>query len=242
MLGLPQAAPAQAGGASATAEAKKRIAEMQKELNDLRAEKAKIKNTLLAEFEDKDEWKDTVSRHKKAKAAFESAKKKALQSMKASAEYKDLARERDALVAKQDELQKKRAADPEEVARVGTELAKKATALKNMEKTAVEQDEKALAAKDEFLAAEKEKRTLDAEVEDALLSDPDFEELEGKIEAAETQLMTSKDQLAEQKKSEAQSRANTRSTGSSGGGKMGKGMGGKGGMGGKSGKGGGSKY
>src|SRR5688500_14661016 len=167
VLGTPDSSQAQAAGASATTEAKQRIREMEQELKGLKAEKDKIKQRLQEEFVEKDEWKDTLNRHKNAKSAFESAKKKALAAVKASPEYKELARERDALVAKQDEMNKKGNADPDEVARVGTELAKKATALKNMEKAAVEEDEKALAAKEEFLAAEKERKALDAEVEDA---------------------------------------------------------------------------
>lgn len=233
LLGLPSVSPAQtgygsAGGGSPTAEANKRIKELQGELNDLRAERTALKNKILDEFAERDEWKDTLSRHKKAKAAYDAAKKKAEKAVKASAAYKDLAGQRDALVAKQDELAKKGGADPDEVARVGTELAKKATALKNMEKEAIDQDEKALAAKEEFLAAEKEKRTLDAEVEDAMLSDPDFEQLESKIADAETQLDSAKDQLAQQKKAAAAQRAGTRAATGSGSGKMGSGRMGKG--------------
>lgn len=239
LLGMPRLSAAQAAAGSGTAEAKKRIKEMDQELRSLKAEKDKIKARLQSEFLEKDEWKDTLSRHKIAKAAYESAKKKALAKTKASPEYKTLASERAALVAKQDEFTKKGNADPEEISDVGTELAKKATTLKNMEKAAVEQDETALSAKEEYLAAEKERKALDAEVEDALLSDPDFEALDLQIEQAETQLAAAKDQLAQQQKSENAARAAARAS-SSGGASGGRGMGkmGKSGRGGKGGKGG----
>lgn len=242
VLGMPRESSAQVGTTggrgSATAEAKKKISEMQAELKALKAEKDKIRERLLAEFLEKDEWKDTMNRHRKAKAASASAKKDALAAVKASPEYKELAREREALVKKQDELNDRGAsADLDEISRVGTELAKKATALKNMEKDAVEQDERSLAAKEEFAEAEKEKRELDAEVEDAMLSDPDFESLDTKIEQVETQLDSARTQLAQQQKSEAAARRNSRpkSAAGAGGGAGAKGYGGK--AGGKGGKG-----
>lgn len=229
-----------AGRNSATAEARKRISEMQAELKELKAEREKMKEAVLAELLEEDKWKDTASKHKKAKAAYESAKKKALAALKAKPAYKALAKERDALAARQDELSgKTRGADPDEIARVGTALAEKGTALKNMEKEAVEQDEKTLTAKDALAAAEKEKKALDAKVEDELLSDADYDALEVKVEQSQTQIASAREQLTAQKRSEAQSRAGQRKSASSS-----SGSGGKGGMGsrGKMGKGGKSPY
>ena len=173
---------------STAGDAKKRVVEAQRTLNELRAEQKKMRDQMRVEFEDKDQWKNTVIRFKKSKAAYEQARKQALAAMRAKPEYKQTVKDREALKTKLDELQEKRNPDADAIAQAGAALTEKGIALKKMETTAMAEDEKAAVAKEEYEAALKEMKALEEEIEDALASDPDYEALLTKLDNAEQQL------------------------------------------------------
>jgi chromosome segregation ATPase len=166
-----------------------------------------VKDKLMAEFESKEEWKNTVTTHRKAKAAYDKAKKDALRATHAKPEYKKLVQEREALRTEVEQLQNARNPDPATITRTATELTEKASALKKMEAETVANDDKVLEAKEEYEKAEKEMQALDEEVEGALMSDPDYLAVQQQLEQAEAQVKQMRDQLAQQTKAEQQSKA-----------------------------------
>jgi chromosome segregation ATPase len=189
------------------AEARKQIAAAQAQVNDIKAEQKRVKDQLMTEFESKEEWKNTLTNHKKAKAEYEKAEKLALRATMAKPEYKKLAEERKAAQADYEEITKQRNPNPDAIARAGTEVSKIALALKKMENDAVANDDKALATKEAFEKAEKEMKALEEEVEGALMSDPDYIQIQQQLEQAEAQVKQMRDALAQQTKSEQQAKA-----------------------------------
>ena len=188
-------------------EARRQIAAAQVQVNEIKAEQKRVKDQLMGEFESKEEWKNTLTNHKKAKAEYDKAEKAAMRAMTAKPEYKKLAQERQAAQAKYDEIIKQRNPSPDAIARAGTEVSKIALAMKKMENDAVANDDKALAAKEAFEKAEKEMKALEEEVEGALMSDPDYLQIQQQLEQAEAQVKQMRDQLAQQTKSEQQAKA-----------------------------------
>ena len=188
-------------------EARKQISLAQTEVNNIKAEQKRVKDKLMGEFESKEEWKNTLANHKKAKAEYEKAQKAALRAMAAKPEYKKLSQERQAAQTKYEEINKERSRNPDAIARAGTEVSKLALAMKKMENDAVANDDKALAAKEALEKADKEMKALDEEVEGALMSDPDYIAIQQQLEQAEAQVKQMRDQLAQQTKAEQQSKA-----------------------------------
>lgn len=212
-LGLFAAPPAHAAPATpkppqntAVTDARKRVAEAQQAVNDIKAEQQRIKDKKRAEFETKEEWKNTVATDKKAKAAYEAARKAALTALQNKAEYKQLIKDRDALQKTSEALSKQKDPDPTAIAKNGTAMATKGIAIKNMEKDAQERDEKVLEAKDKMDAAAKNMKALDDEVEGALSTDPDYMALQTQLDQADQQLAQAKQSLADAQKAAISSR------------------------------------
>lgn len=200
-LGVLLCVPALAGAQvaarnTAVTEARKRVTEALQIVNDLKAEQKRIKDKLINDFGEKEEWRDTVPNLAKAKKAYEAAKRQALLTLKNSPEYKSTLKERDALQLKLEALNKARNPDLNAIRKTGTLLAVEGTKLKKMEGAAVEQDTKALDAKDAFDKADKQMKDLEAEVDAALQSDPEYAQLQLQVDQAEQQLLATKDQLA----------------------------------------------
>ena len=200
LAGMPAAAPAQTAN-SAVAEANKRVIEAQQIVNDLKNEQKRIKDRLINDFGEKEEWRNTVPDLAKAKKAFEAAKRQAELKLKNSPEYKKTLKEREATQLKMDELGRARNPDPKMIAKTGTLLAQQGTELKKMEASAIEQDGKAMDAKDALDKAEKKMKELEAEVDAALLSDPEHAQLEQQVLQAEQQLQAAKDARDQARKS-----------------------------------------
>jgi chromosome segregation ATPase len=190
---------------TALIDARKKVDEANKVVLDIKKEKDRIHDKKRTEFEAKDEWKDTASNQKKAKAAFESAKKQALATLQAKPEYKQLLKDRDALQAQQTEVEK--GGDSAAITKVGSELSAKNTTIKNLEKDAMEQDEKASSAKEKMDKADQAMKDLDAEVDSALATDPDFLQVEEQSKQAEQALTQAKDAYTQMQKSEQQQRS-----------------------------------
>ena len=188
-------------------EARRQISAAQAEVNLIKADQKRVKDQLMTEFESKEEWKNTLANHKKAKSEYEKAQKAALRAAMAKPEYKKIMQEWQAAQAKYEEIIKSRNPNPDAIARAGTEVSKLALARKKMENDAIANDDKALAAKEALEKAEKEMKALDEEVEGALMSDPDYIAIQQKLEQAETQVKQMRDQLAQQTKAEQQSKA-----------------------------------
>jgi hypothetical protein len=207
VLAVPAVSSAQAPPRqpNPNAEARKQITAAQQQVNELKKQQAQVKEKLTATFASKEEFKNTVANHKKAKAAWEAARKQAMTAAQAKPEYKQLVKDREALQTKYNDAQAK--SDAEGMRKTGTDLASKGVLIKNMEKDAMEQDDKAIAAKEAFEAAEKEMKALDDEVEAALQTDPDYMQLQQQVTQGEQQLQSQKDALAQQQKSEAQARS-----------------------------------
>jgi hypothetical protein len=187
-------------------EARKRINEAQAVVTDLKAEQKRIKDKVLVEYAEKEEWKNTAANHKKAKAAYEASKKQALTSLQAKPEYKQLVKDRTALQTKLEEVSNQRNADPDVIAKTGTELANKGYAIKKMESEVMTTDEKAVAAKEAFDAAEKEMKSMDEEVEASLQTDPDYAAIQVQVEQAELLVTQAKEAAAAAQKQEAEAR------------------------------------
>lgn len=176
------------------AEARKRTLEAQQVVNDLRAEQKRIKDKLIVDFGEKEEWKDTVPNLKKADKEFKAAERAALITMRNSPEYKKLLKEQQELTAKMDGFRTSRNADEKTIIRTGTQLAEVGTKLKKMDGAAVAQDEKATDAKDKLTEAQKKMKDLEKEVDTALQSDPEYIALDQQVLQAEQQLQAAKDQ------------------------------------------------
>jgi hypothetical protein len=174
-------------------ESRKRVTEAQAIVTDLKAEQKRIKDKKQAEFESKEEWKNTVADHKKAKAAYDAALKAAKAAVLNKPEYKALLKEKETLQAKMEALSGKAGADPDAISKTGSQLSVKALALKRMETEALEQDPKTLDAKDALDVAEKNMKALEEEVEATLATDPDYAALLTQIEQAETQVAAAKE-------------------------------------------------
>ena len=185
----PNAALGQANARNqALVESRRRITEAQQVVTDLKADQKRIKDKKQAEFEAKEEWKDIVANHKKAKTDYDNARKAALANAQKSAAYKQALKDKEAVQAKMEALNGKRDADPDAITKLGSQLAVKAVALKKIENDAVANDSKLLDAKDAFDAAEKKLKELEEEVEAALATDPDYAALLTQLEQAETQV------------------------------------------------------
>jgi chromosome segregation ATPase len=197
---------------TALLEARKRVTEANEVVTQLRAEQKRVKDKLINDFSAKEEWKNTVPNLTKAKKEHETAKAQAERALQSKPEYKKLREEREALRKKLDELTASRNPDPNQITKIGTDLAQKGTALKKMESEAVETDEKALAAKDKLDKAQKEMDQLDAEVETALQSDPNYAAIQQQLEQAELQLAQAKESALQTQKSEAAARRASRPT------------------------------
>jgi chromosome segregation ATPase len=201
---------------TASAEARKRIAEAKSIVDDIKKDETRIKEKRRGDFETKEEWKDTVANHKKAKAEYEKARTDALAALRKSEKYKATLKARDAAQARLDALNKQRPVEPAAIAKAGTALANEGIAIKKMETEAMERDDKVLGAKDAFDAAKKELDELDQEVESALANDPDYEQVQVQLEQAEVQLAQAKEQFAQMQKADAQARRAARPTGPTG--------------------------
>jgi hypothetical protein len=201
----PAPAPKPAQNTAVT-DARKRVAEAQQAVNDIKAEQQRIKDKKRAEFETKEEWKNTVATDKKAKAAYEAARKSALTALQNKPEYKQLIKDRETLQKTSEALSKQKDPDPTAISRNGTAMATKGIAIKNMEKDAQERDEKVLEAKDALDAAAKNMKALDDEVEGSLATDPDYMALQTQLDQAEQQLAQAKQSLADAQKAAIASR------------------------------------
>jgi hypothetical protein len=192
----PDAAFAQTAGAAknqALIDSRKRITEAQQIVTELKADQKRIKDKKQAEFEAKEEWKNTVANHKKAKTDYENARKAALGNVQKSAAYKQALKDKEAVQAKMEALNGKRDADPEAIQKLGSQLAVKALVVKKMETEAATDDAKTLDAKDALDVADKNMKALEEEVEAALATDPDYAALLTQIEQAETQVAQAKE-------------------------------------------------
>jgi chromosome segregation ATPase len=203
----PPPRPAPAPKNTAAAEQTKQINAAQATVNEIKADQKRLKDKLTTEFESKEEWKNTAANFKKAQTAYDKAKKDAMRTLAAKPEYKKLLAEKDAARTKVDELNKQREPDPTAIAKAGTDLATKSTALKKLEADAVANDEKVLAAKEAFEVADKEMKALDAEVEGALTSDPDYVAVQQQLDQAEAQVKQLRDAAAAARKQDQQSKA-----------------------------------
>jgi chromosome segregation ATPase len=190
---------------TAFVEAQKRISESQTKVNELKAEQKRIKEKLSLSFESKEEFKNTTANYKKAKADYDAARKTALAGVQAKPEYKQLVKDKEALQAKYNTAVA--ANDTANISKVGSDIAAKGIKIKNMEKEATDQDDKVVTAKEKLEAAEKEKKSLDDEVEANLATDPDYAAIQQQVTQAETELTQQKEQLAQQKKAEQQAHA-----------------------------------
>jgi len=190
---------------TALIDARKKVDEANKAVTDIKKEKDRMHDKKRAEFESKDEWKNTAANQKKAKAAYEAARKQALTTLQAKPEYKQLLKDKAALQEQQTEVNK--GSDPNAIAKVGSELAAKNTTIKNMEKDAMEQDEKAAAAKEALDKADQSMKDLDAEVDSALATDPDYLQLTEQSKTAEQALTQAKDSYQQQQKQESAARS-----------------------------------
>src|SRR3954469_9360813 len=128
-------APANAGKNSAQAEARKQIQAAQQQVNELKKQQQQVKEKLTATFSSKEEFKNTVANQKKAKSAYEAARKQALAGVQSKPEYKQLVKDREVLATKYSEQQAKNDADG--MRKTGTDLASKGVLIKNMEKDAM---------------------------------------------------------------------------------------------------------
>ncbi len=212
LFGLPFTSYAQTPprNNSQIVEARKRISEAQAVVNDLKAEQKRIKDKVLAEYAEKEEWKNTAANHKKAKAAYETSKKQAQTALQSKPDYKQAVKDRVALQEKLDATSKQRDADPQAIAKIGTDLATKGIAIKKMETEAIATDEKSLAAKEAFEAAEKEMKSLDEEVEAQLQTDPDYAAIQQQVDQAELQVTQAKEAALAAQKAEADARRASR--------------------------------
>ena len=190
----PHAALAQAPARNqALIDSRKRISDAVLVVTELKADQKRIKDKKQAEFEAKEEWKNTVANHKKAKTDYDNARKAALANVQKSAAYKQALKDKEAVQAKMEALNGKRDADPDAIQKLGSQLAVKALVVKKMETEAATDDPKTLDAKDALDAAEKNMKALEEEVEAALATDPDYAALLTQIEQAETQVAQAKE-------------------------------------------------
>lgn len=202
----PTATPPPANPAnSAVAEARKRVAEAQKAVDEIKAEQKRIKDKRVSDYSDKEEWKNTAPALAKAKKEYDAAKRQALLAMKNSDQYKKTLKDRDALQAKLEALQKSQDPDPKQIASIGSAIANDGIALKKMETSAIESDGKTAELKEALDKAEKDMKTLEDEVETSLQSDPEYAQLQTQIDQGQVQLTQAKDALAQTIKSQAAS-------------------------------------
>ena len=160
---------------------------------------------LTVSFESKEEFKNTSANFKKAKADYDAARKTALSTVQAKPEYKQLQKDKEALQTKYNAAVA--ANDKDAITKVGSDIAAKGIAAKNMEKEAMDADDKALNAKEKLDAAQKEMKALDDEVEANLATDPDYAAIQQQVTQAEADLKQQEDALAQQQKAEQQSHA-----------------------------------
>ena len=179
---------------TAAIEARKRVAEAQTVVNELRADEKRIKEKRRSEFEsEKEEWKTTMATHKKREAAYKAARDAALASVKAKPAYKAAVKNKAALQLKVDELTAKKGADPALITKTASKLTAESYAIKKMETDAITQDAKAIEAKELFEESEKEVKELEEEVDSSLATDPDYMVIQQQLEQAEMALTQAKE-------------------------------------------------
>jgi len=95
----------------------------------------------------------------------------------------------------------------QELAQAQTQRMKAGLALRDMQKTALENDPKVIAAKEAMEKAQKDWSALQAQVDEAVKGDPDYQKAQEQLKAADDKLAAARKSLADASKSAAKARA-----------------------------------
>lgn len=176
------------------AESRRKVTDAQAALNTLKEDQKRIRDKMRTELEGKEEFKNVVTNQKKAKAKYDDAKKAALSTVQAKEEYKQALKEKEALQAKYSTIVKQgNNADPDAIAKAGSQLSAKSFAIKKMETEGVDQDARVQEAKDALDIAEKDMKSLDEEVDAGLTNDQEYTALLSQIGQAEQAVAQAKE-------------------------------------------------
>jgi hypothetical protein len=175
-------------------ESRKKVTDAQTALNTLKEDQKRIRDKKRSELEVKEEFKSVVANQKKAKSNYDAAKKTAMAAVQTKPEYKQAVKDKAELQEKYNAiLQQGAKADPDVIAKAGSQVSVKSLAIKKMETQGVDDDPKVQDAKDALDIADKDMKALDEEVDAVLTTDPEYTALLTQIEQAELAVAQAKE-------------------------------------------------
>ena len=214
---------------SASQQAGKQVHDAQLAVTKIQMDEAKIRNRVRNELMAKPEWASVLANKRKAEAVLEQARKNALASVQNKPEYKDLMKERETAQAQLASGNSGGAQlSDEEVQKASGVMVKDGLQIKQMEKAALAEDPKYAEAKAQNDAANAKLTELDAQVEQALKADQEYQQLDQQLAQAKTQLDAAHKQLAQARQQEQEQRLQEEKSRQSQGNRGGSGGGGRG--------------
>ena len=206
---LPSVSPAQypPGGANPQlAEQRKQKQEADAEVARVQKEVTKIKGRIQAKYETKDEWETAKTNLKSAETAYEAARKKAVQKLYTSPDYK--AAKDKQLKSEQalQSLQTDAKANPKALEKAQQDRLESGLALRNLESAAMAGEPKVAETKAAVAEAKKAWEALQDELKEALQQDPEYLAAQEQLAQAQAQAEQIKLTIAQQAASDREQR------------------------------------
>lgn len=209
---VPSAARAQAGygprstaaNQSPLAGAKQQVKDAEAEVKRVQGTMNKIKSKVSAKFEGKEDWETAQKNLKAAEKANADAKKKALDAVHNSPEYK--AQKAKLLKAEEMIAAQQGKPDSKDLQKAQQDRIDAGIAVRKLDNDAMASDTGVAEAKEKLAEARKAWDALQDELKEALAQDPEYAQAEQELATAQAQVQTAKDALAQQAQSERDAR------------------------------------
>jgi chromosome segregation ATPase len=203
---VSQAQYAPGGVNTQLAEQRKQKQDADAEVARVQKEVTRIKGRIQAKYETKDEWETAKANLKSAEAAYEGARKKAVQKLHTSPEYK---------AAKDKQLKSEQAlqalqvdakANPKNLDKAHQDRLEAGVALRNLESAAMAGEPKVAETKAALAEAKKAWEALQDELKEALQQDPEYLAAQEQLAQAQAQAEQIKLTIAQQAASDREAR------------------------------------